>query len=120
MFNPRVSRAEAGRRHLAALSCMLLLLDAWSAQCVLQHGHAPPLVTPAARASAPRRFYLKRHLWRSTAALSAACAAVHLAKQGLKRATRRVRYVGPAVAFAADVALPTSVVGGAIVARLMF
>ncbi len=73
----------------------------------------------AARCCTWRRFYLKRHLWRSTAAFSAACAAVHLAKQGAKRATRGVKYIGPAVAFAADVALPTSVVGGAIVARLM-
>ena len=65
------------------------------------------------------RYFLKQHLLRSTAAMAAACTAVHLAKQGLKRGTRGVKYIGPAVAFASDVALPTSLLGGLIVARFM-
>lgn len=53
------------------------------------------------------------------AAVAGACAAVHLVKLGLKRATRNVKYVGPAVSFLVDVALPTSVVGPLLMARVM-
>ena len=44
---------------------------------------------------------------------------VHLAKQGVKRISRDVKHVGRAVAFVADVALPTPIVSGLVVARLM-
>ena len=65
------------------------------------------------------RYYLKRHLLRSTSALAATCAAVHLAKLGVKRATRDIKYLGSAVQLLTDVALPTAVLSGLIVARLM-
>lgn len=52
-------------------------------------------------------------------AVAAACAAVHVVKLGLKRATCNVKYIGPLVAFTVDVALPTSVVGPLLMARLM-
>ena len=56
---------------------------------------------------------------RTAAYVAASCAAVHLAKQALIRATRPVKYLGPAVEFLADVALPTPIVGPLLVARLM-
>ncbi len=53
------------------------------------------------------------------AAVAAACAAVHLVKLGLKRATRHIKHIGPAVDFLVDVALPTSVLGPLLMAQLM-
>ena len=65
------------------------------------------------------RYYLKRHAVRTAAYVGASCAAVHLTKQALIRATHSVKYLGPAVEFLADVGLPTPVVGPLLVARLM-
>ena len=65
------------------------------------------------------RYYLRKHALRTTAYVAASCALVHLAKQGLKKATKHVEYLGPAVAFLADVALPTPVVGPLLMARFM-
>ena len=66
-----------------------------------------------------RRYYLRKHGLRTAAHVAASCAMVHLAKQGLKKATHHVRYLGPVVAFLFDVALPTPVVGPLIMARFM-
>lgn len=67
----------------------------------------------------PLRYYLRKHALRTTAYVAASCALVHLAKRGLKKATKHVKYLGPAVAFLADVALPTPVVGPLLMARCM-
>jgi hypothetical protein len=42
---------------------------------------------------------------------------VHVVKLGVKRATRDVKYLGSAVQLLTDVALPTAVLSGLIVAR---
>ena len=65
------------------------------------------------------RYYLRKHALRTTAYVAASCAFVHLAKQGLKRTTHHVKYLGPAVAFLFDVALPTPVIGPLLMARFM-
>ena len=65
------------------------------------------------------RYYLRKHALRTTAYVAASCALVHLAKQGLKGATRRVKYVGPAVQFMCEVALPTPIVGPLLMARFL-
>ena len=65
------------------------------------------------------RYYLRKHALRTTAYVAASCALVYLAKQGLKDATRRVKYVGPAVRFMCDVALPTPIVGPLLMARFL-
>ena len=65
------------------------------------------------------RYYLRKHALRTTAYVAASCACVHLAKQGLKRSTHDVKYLGPAVAFLSDVALPTPIVGPLLMARFM-
>ncbi|KAK9904721.1 hypothetical protein WJX75_001251 [Coccomyxa subellipsoidea] len=104
-----------------------LTLDAakaeWIANQLLEAGEhgilLPVNVVLDAYVRGKSRYYLRKHAVRSTAAVAAACAAVHLVKLGLKRATRDVKYVGPAVAFAMDVALPTSVLGPLLMARLM-
>jgi hypothetical protein len=65
------------------------------------------------------RYYLRKHALRTTAYVAASCALVHLAKQGFKKATRQVNYVGPAVQFICDVALPTPIVGPLLMARFL-
>jgi hypothetical protein len=65
------------------------------------------------------RYYLHKHIIRTGLVLALACSGVHLLKKAAKRLTQRIPVLGPATGFVCDVALPTSLIALAAVAKLL-
>ncbi|BDA49597.1 hypothetical protein COCOBI_14-2160 [Coccomyxa sp. Obi] len=86
-------------RIVAAVRDTPLTLDAakaeWIANQLLEAGEhgilLPVNVVLDAYVRGKSRYYLRKHGLRSMAAVAGACAAVHLVKLGLKRATRNIK-----------------------------
>jgi hypothetical protein len=66
-----------------------------------------------------RRFYLRKHFFQTGVVLAVTCTFLHLMKQGAKRLTRSIPFIGGLVRFICDTALPTSILAMALVAGIM-
>eukprot|EP00884_Botryococcus_braunii_P013865 jgi/Botrbrau1/2247/Bobra.101_2s0075.2 len=95
----------------------------WLAKQLLEAGEkgilVPANIVLDAYTRGKARYYLRKHFFRTGLVLAFTCTAVHLIKKAAKRTTQRIPVVGAATRFICDVALPTSLLAMAAVAKIL-